>query len=694
MNENPAMHMPVTLLMAIGKAALNVAGVGLVGDAAEIATAAWSYWKKSPDGRLDEIEAIITAGDEEIASAAEHVAAEVAAEQPDPVRMRLANFLKLVPNRIRQTQRRPADLSGRTIRPSLEVSRPEDMVALIPGGFPRFKAGDRPLPGVDWALVELLGIGGFGEVWKARNPHFDSFAPVALKFCIDPETRQRLLRHEAKVLDRVMKHGEHPGIVRLEATYLSAEPPCLQYEFVEGGDLGGLIEDWHRSPEKPSPDRIAGAMRQLAEIVAFAHHLDPPIVHRDLKPANILVQDKGSGEFALKVTDFGIGGIAAARKVAASQVPTIPSDFLSLAVRGSGTMLYASPEQLDGADPEPRDDVHALGVIWYQMLTGDLTRGRPGGTAWRRRFNERGMPAALLDLLESCFEDRDDRPADAAVLEGSLASFLTGPTHDGNGSRSKPGRAPSCPTELVNTIGMKLKSIAAGEFEMGSIDYDNEKPRHPVRISRPFYLGVYPVTQREYLRISRKNPSHFSGNDQLPVENVSWFDAVTFCNSLSQQEGLKPFYIIHGQSVTVPDWNRPGYRLPTEAEWEYACRAHSNTRFPFGDNKSELEQYAWHAANSSGQTHAVGEKRPNAFGIHDMLGNVWEWCWDGYVSTYYGQSPPADPRGPDGGARWVIRGGGWHYDARYARSATRGRGGPGARNDHVGFRAVRAQPPW
>jgi eukaryotic-like serine/threonine-protein kinase len=284
------MRMPVNLMMAIGKAALHLAGFGLIGDVAEIAKAAWEDWKQSPEERLDELEAVIRADDAEVERAAEQVTHELAAGEPEPVRAKLATFLKQVPSRIRQSQRRPADPTGRTIRPGFVVNRPEDLIPFIPDQFPRFKPGDQPLVGVDWVLVELLVIGGFGEVWKARNAHFDSFDPVALKFCTDPLARQRLLRHEAKVLDRVRRQGQHPGIVSLRATYLSADPPCLEYEYVEGGDLGGLIQDWYRQAEKPSCAQVAGAMVQLAEIVAFAHRLDPPIVHRDLKPANILVQ--------------------------------------------------------------------------------------------------------------------------------------------------------------------------------------------------------------------------------------------------------------------------------------------------------------------------------------------------------------------------------------------------------------------
>ena len=166
---------------------------------------------------------------------------------------------------------------------------------------------------------------------------------------------------------------------------------------------------------------------------------------------------------------------------------------------------------------------------------------------------------------------------DKAVMKPGSGRTVLGPRTVVTDSRAE---------TVTNSIGMKLKLIPAGEFQMGSTEGDDEKPRHLVTISRPFYLGVYPVTQREYMQIARKNPSHFSSGDRLPVENVSWFDAVAFCNALSQKEGLKPFYAINGQSVEVPDWNGPGYRLPTEAEWEYACRAGTTTRFSFGDDEN------------------------------------------------------------------------------------------------------------
>jgi formylglycine-generating enzyme required for sulfatase activity len=689
------MHMPVNLLLALARAALNCAGLGPIAEVAEIAKAAWEDWKASPEERIEELEAIIRADDEEMDRRVVGVVAEVAGDAPASVREDLTTFLKQFPNRVRRSQRRPSDPSGRTICPGLALGRPEDLIPFLPERPSYFQAGDHP-PGVgDRVLVELLGTGGFGEVWKARNAHIKSLAPVALKFCTDPQARERLLRHEATVLDRVMRQGRHPGIVQLQATYLRADPPCLQYEYVEGGDLSGLIRDWQRRTDGISPEKVARVILHLAEIMAFAHRLDPPIVHRDLKPANILLQRLQGGKVAVKITDFGIGGIAASKAIQAPRQATKPSQFLATAMRGSGTLLYASPEQLRGNPPDPRDDVHALGVLWYQMLAGDLTKGRPGGTAWRRRFLDHGMSSGLLELLESCFEDQEDRPADAAVLAKKLGALLKPPVDEVKKAYGPPRPEPVSvlsepPKEIVNSIGMKLKLIPAGEFLMGSAESDDEKPRHKVTISRPLYLGVYPVTQGEYIQAMKTNPSGFSGHETHPVENVSWFDAVAFCNTLSRKGGLPPFYVIHDQSVEVPDWNGPGYRLPTEAEWEYACQAGATTRYSFGDGEKALDEYAWYSAESNRQTHPVGQKKPNAFGIHDMHGNIWEWCWDWYDPDFYKKSPAADPRGPEQATARVYRGGCWDYIPQLARSADRAWITPVYWSSNLGFRVVRS----
>ena len=230
------------------------------------------------------------------------------------------------------------------------------------------------------------------------------------------------------------------------------------------------------------------------------------------------------------------------------------------------------------------------------------------------------------------------------------------------------------PKEFTNSIGMRFVLIPAGEFTMGSNEgRDNEKPPHKVRITRPFYLGVFPVTQAEYQAVTGQNPSHFSDNPRHPVAQVSWNDAVAFAQKLSQLTGeLK-------RGLT--------YRLPWEAEWEYACRAGSTGKWCYGDQASQLGDYAWYRGNSR-ETHPVGEKKPNAWGLHDMHGNVWEWCQDLYEAGYYEKSPTDDPPGPSSGSDRVYRGGSWNYYGPDCRSGFRYGGTPGFRVSDVSFRLV------
>jgi formylglycine-generating enzyme required for sulfatase activity len=219
---------------------------------------------------------------------------------------------------------------------------------------------------------------------------------------------------------------------------------------------------------------------------------------------------------------------------------------------------------------------------------------------------------------------------------------------------------------------MKLRLISDGEFLMGSQETEeghtgNEGPVHRLRITKPFYLGVYEVTQADYENVVGENPSEFKGAAR-PVECVSWEDAVAFCRKLSAKEGHE-------------------YRLPTEAEWEYACRAGSAGRYCFGDDESELGRYAWYEDNAGGTTHPVGQKEPNAWGLYDVHGNVWEWCTDWYGN--YGPDAVIDPPGPESGSYRVDRGGGWSCSAGRCRAAYRGRCGPSGRGYSLGFRLAR-----
>jgi formylglycine-generating enzyme required for sulfatase activity len=244
------------------------------------------------------------------------------------------------------------------------------------------------------------------------------------------------------------------------------------------------------------------------------------------------------------------------------------------------------------------------------------------------------------------------------------------------------------PDPITNSIGMVLVHIPAGEFLMGTPENDPSKAwdeiPHRVRISKPFFMGKYEVTQGQYQKVMGKNPSYCArlpNPEQHPVEQVSWDDAVAFCRALSD----------------LPDEKAAGrsYRLPTEAEWEYACRAGTTTAYHFGNDSNDLSKYALFGGHKAGvwATQKVGIKLPNAWGLHDMHGNVWEWCADEY-GPYRVETEVVDPQGPDKGVGKVARGGSWDYGAVKCRSAQRYGGEVLTRsftNFAFGFRVVMVQ---
>ncbi len=250
------------------------------------------------------------------------------------------------------------------------------------------------------------------------------------------------------------------------------------------------------------------------------------------------------------------------------------------------------------------------------------------------------------------------------------------------------------PKEITNSIGMKLVLISGGTFTMGAPrserHFEDDERQHEVTIGKEYYLGVFEVTQAQYQKVMEANLSRFQGNEVAvihpktgqvlkevdssshPVERVAWQDAVQFCERLSAQSEEKRA----GRS----------YRLPTEAEWEYACRAGSKAAYSFGNSEGTLGDHAWYSGNSERKTHAVGQKKANAWGLYDMHGNVWEWCSDWY--GVYPERVATDPTGANSGEGRVLRGGGWINNAADCRSALRAYSGPSRRSDGVGFRAA------
>jgi parallel beta-helix repeat protein len=360
----------------------------------------------------------------------EEVQQELAAVVPElhpaeEVQIQLTTYLSQLPALVRRSLRRPADPAGLTVPPGPVLTKPEQVLAILPARMPRYRAGERPAGIGNWELEELLGLGGFGEVWKARHPRLKGIPAVALKFCLDPSASQ-VLRHEAALLDQVMQHGTHPGIVPLRQAYLDAEPLCLEYEYVAGGDLGGLALELRGLPDRQRVERVNRVVLGLAEVVGHAHRLSPPIVHRDLKPANVLVRRWDGVACELRVTDFGIGAVAAGQTLARERRGgTSRGDLLATVLRGSHTPLYASPQQARGEAADPRDDVHALGVIWFQLLTDDLAAGPPAGMDWIDDLKAAGLSDAQVRLLGSCVSPRAERRlADAHQLAQQLADTL------------------------------------------------------------------------------------------------------------------------------------------------------------------------------------------------------------------------------------------------------------------------------
>ena len=254
------------------------------------------------------------------------------------------------------------------------------------------------------------------------------------------------------------------------------------------------------------------------------------------------------------------------------------------------------------------------------------------------------------------------------------------------------------------SIGTELVQIPAGTLTW-LLNPFNVPPNAIITLSA-FKMGKFTVTQEMYQTVMGENPSYFNSNPaageiqgKRPVECVTWYDAIEFCNKLSELEGLTPAYTITGRNpasgypitnaAVTANWNNNGYRLPTEAQWEYAASAGTTTIWHFGDASYQLSYYAWYSAYSTNKlTHEVGKKLPNAWGLYDMYGNVMEWCWDLYGG--YPSTNQTDYTGPNSGGNRIVRGGNWDSSMEIARSAARGQGAPDYRgSDSCGLRVVR-----
>ena len=369
--------------------------------------------------------------------------------------------------------------------------------------------------------------------------------------------------------------------------------------------------------------------------------------------------------------------------------------LLMLALGSDEKLKALAKQELDGAASSAEQA--KLGDGWWELA--ETQEGRAKKQVQRRpvhwyRQALPGLSGLMKDKVEKRLAKLDEPPSKADATAAPIGPQMAVAPFDEQKAKEHQeawAKYLHVPVVQTNSIGMKLVLIPPGEFEMGSpkelIEEElrlhggdrwyrdhlpGEGPQHRVRITKPYWLGATDVTQGEYQRVMGSNPSKFQGDPKRPVEQVSWDDAVEFCRKLSELPGEKAA--------------KRRYGLPTEAQWEYACRAGTTTRWYSGDDEAGLVDVAWFDKNAGGQTHPVGQKKPNAWGLYDMHGNVWEWCQDWYDREYYAKSPTDDPAGPSGGSDRVLRGGSWNVHAGGCRSANRIKGGPGLRNDNLGLR--------
>ncbi|MES2811610.1 MAG: SUMF1/EgtB/PvdO family nonheme iron enzyme [Bacteroidota bacterium] len=250
---------------------------------------------------------------------------------------------------------------------------------------------------------------------------------------------------------------------------------------------------------------------------------------------------------------------------------------------------------------------------------------------------------------------------------------------------------------LTNPV-LELVKIEGGTFMMGSKDdnriaENDEQKQHEVKVGA-FEINRLEVTVWEWKQYCKKTKTKlptaptWGWNDNYPITNVTWFDVVKYCNWLSKQDGLKPAYLFTGPNVTC-DFTANGYRLPTEAEWEFAAKGGAKSKNNYFAGSNDSSEVAWQVKNSDRRPHAVGTKLPNELGIHDMSGNVWEWCWDWYNKDYYKVEDGNNPKGPIRGEKKSVRGGSWDSQESYLRTANRISTSPNITNEFYGFRLAR-----
>jgi len=536
-----------------------------------------------------------------------------------------------------------------------------------------------------YEIIDLIGDGGMGAVYRAIDPRFGRHVAIKVLHSHlrrDPEVLARF-KTEAVIEAKL----NHPHIVTVYDFLEADEHVALIMQYVPGQALDGFLASRGRLPWELAVELT----QQILEAIHYAHRQG--LVHRDLKPSNILVEETEDRLLA-RVTDFGVAKVLGDGKHRTETGARI------------GTLAYMSPEQMRRPqDVDGRSDIYAIGVMLYEMLTGeapfagatdlDVMQRIVGHEFVAPRVLNGAVPEVLERVvLRAMALEVEDRYGTCGEFRRALGGQRGAPALMPREDKVVRHPAPPPPdARRVDLPALKMIAIPAGRFTMGSpkdeFGRNGDETQHEVELTRAFEMSAAAVTQAQWHQVMGTNPSLTSGAGP-PVERVNWYDAVEFCIKLSELAGLQPAYRISGGDVV---WNTKscGYRLPTEAEWEYACRAGTTTAYHTGSGESDLALAGWYSGNAGSEAHPVGNKTPNAWGLYDMHGNVWEWCWDWYGK--YGKGPHRDPQGAADGSDRVIRGGSWDDDAGYCRAAFRDWSDPSGAFLDLGFRVVRSSVP-
>lgn len=500
----------------------------------------------------------------------------------------------------------------------------------------------------DYYKREYLGKGAMGEVYGAYDSNFsEGWAIRRFNPQISSDDKLKYSLYAPTELNSRLRHSQ---ISRITDVFEEEGVRYLVMEFAEGINLEKLV-----SAAGPLPvERAMPIFLQICDVLHYAHFQG--VSHRGINPHNVMIDVANADQ--VTILDFGL------------------AHFLESLTEGKYLLpQYKSPEQLKNPDhTDHRSDIYSAGLLLYYMLTGR----HPELKGENIGLDLQGVPDEAAQLiLKFTQPDKDERPVDIVWALYQDNDIKQEPMVRGYPAlKTYPQIEPQKP-EMVYVEG--------GSFVMGSLDgWLDERPIHRVNLSS-FYISKYQVTEIEWWELMRKGWWERPTNlENLPAYNVSWCEAIEYCNKLSEMEGLQPCYSGSGYEI-VCDWTANGYRLPTEAEWEYAARGGKLSKGYVYSGSDNLYEVAWY----NYKRRPVGQKKANELGIHDMSGNVMEWCWDWYAKDYYGKSPKSDPKGPEKGWYRVMRGGSYRGYNMQCRVSDRYYNIPRSNYNSLGFRLVR-----